>query len=850
MGPRDLPIFGIEAEIVSNLRKTPRLIVTAPTGSGKSTQIPQILLDDGLAPRGEIVVLQPRRLAARMLAARVARERNTPLGGEVGYQIRFENCASAQTRIRYITEGILLAWLQNDPRLQHVAAVLFDEFHERHLFSDVSLARVYALQKTERPDLLLLVMSATLDTAPLEAYLAPCSAIRSEGRAYPVEIRYSENGAARRDADAAPLWEQAAREFERAVAAGARGDALIFMPGSFEIARTLDALASSPAARGWVRLPLHGELPNAQQDVAVATYDTPKVVVATNVAESSLTIEGVRLVIDSGLARVPRFDPHRGINTLHIEKISRASADQRSGRAGRTAPGLCIRLWSEQDHAGRPLHDEPEIKRLDLAEILLFLKASGVNDLSAFPWFEAPPPRFLERADGLLRDLGAFDERTGAITDLGRRMAAFPIHPRYSRMLLAAAEYRCVRAAALIAALTQARPILQRRRGSETQEAREDSLGADMHSDFFLQMRAWRYAERTGFDSAKCERLGIHAGAARQIPPLYRFFLNLAEREGLPIEDEPADDERIQKCVLAAFVDQLACREDRSTLRCRLVHRRRGELARESVVQHSPLIVASEIREIESPRGELNVLLTQTTAVKPEWLRELYPQDFSQSVTVEYDASARRVVAREQTLFRDLVLETKALPEPPADRAAQLLADEALKGRLPLKHWDHAVEQWILRVNALAAWRPELGIRPIEETARRGILEQICAGAASYKDIKDRPVWPALRRALTPQQQQALERDAPERVTLSNGRSAKVTYFTDRPPQISLRIQELYGVNETPMIASGRVSLVVQILAPNHRPVQVTQDLARFWREHYPRVKQELQRKYPKHEWR
>lgn len=849
MPTRDLPIFGIETEIVSNLRKNPRLIVTAPTGSGKSTQIPQMLLEHGFAEHGEIVVLQPRRLAARMLAARVARERGCSLGEEVGYQIRFENCTSPRTRIRYVTEGILLTRWQSDPLLRRVAAVLFDEFHERHLFSDVSLARVVALQRSARPDLLLMVMSATLDVKPLEEYLKPCAVARAEGSSYPVDIRYITDGISRRH-DETPVWDLAVHAFERATAAGAPGDALIFMPGAYEISRTLDALANSPAARGWVRLPLHGELPNADQDAAVASYDAPKVVVSTNVAESSLTISGVRLVIDSGLARVPRFDPHRGINTLYIEKISRASADQRAGRAGRTAPGVCIRLWSERDHAARPAHGEPEIKRLDLSEIILLLKASGVEDFASFPWFEPPAPLFLERAETLLRDLGALDARTGALTDLGRRMAAFPVHPRYARLLLAAAEYGCVRTAALIAALTQGRPILLGRRRSETREARDDLLGNQLSSDFFLQMRAWQYAQRVNFDPTKCKRLGIHAGAARQIAPLYRYFLNLAEREGLPIETEPADDERVQKCILAAFVDQLACREDRSTLRCRLVHRRRGEIARGSVVQHSPWVVASEISEIESSHGELNVLLTQVTAVQPPWVRELYPQDFSEAVAVEYDPASRRVIARRQILFRDLVLESKTLPEPPVEAAAQILADEILRGRLTLKHWDHAVEQWILRVNLLAMWRPELGMQPIDQEVRRRILGDICRGGFSYQDIKDRPVWPVLHGRLTPAQHQALERDAPERVTLSNGRQARVTYFPDRPPQISLRIQELYGVTETPRIAAERVPLVIQILAPNHRPVQVTQDLARFWREHYPRIKQEYQRKYPKHEWR
>lgn len=850
MVSRDLPIFGIESEIISNIRKTRRLVVTAPTGSGKSTQIPQMLLDHGLCGEGDIVILQPRRLAARLLAARVARERNTALGDEVGYQIQFDKCASPRTRIRFITEGILLTRLQNDPRLEGTTVVIFDEFHERHLFSDVTLARVLLLQQSVRPELMLLVMSATLDTAPLEKYLAPCAILRATGQTHPVEIRYLSRPSSPRMVEREPpVWTLAARAFERAVAEGAQGDALIFMPGSYEIAQTLRELDHIPAARGWIRLPLHGELPNAAQDAAVSKYDQPKIVVATNVAESSLTIEGIRLVIDSGLARVPRFDPHRGINTLYIEKISRASADQRAGRAGRTAPGLCLRLWDERDQAARPLYDEPEIKRLDLAEIMLLLKSSGVKDLQAFPWFEPPPPRFIERAETLLRDLGAIDDR-GELTDLGRRMAAFPLHPRYSRLLLAAAEYRCVRAAAAIAALTQGRPILTRSAAAEIRETREMFLGDAAASDFFLLIRAWRYAENAGFDTAKCRRMGIHAAAAHQVLPLYRYFLNLAERQGLPIEENPPEEESIQKCILAAFADQLACREDQGTLRCRLIHGGRGEIARSSVAQKYSLVVASEISEIESPRGDLTVLLTQVTAVRPEWLRELYPNDFSEEVVVEFDPAAKKVVARKETRFRDLTLERRTLPEPPPQAAARLLAEEILSGRLALKHWDHAVEQWILRINTLARWCPELGFTPFDETARRQVIENLCQGAVSYKDIKDRTVWPALRAWLAPEQALHLEQHAPHRVVLSNGRSARVTYFADRPPQIALRIQELFGVNSVPVIAMGRIPLVVQILAPNQRPVQVTQDLSNFWKEHYPRIKQELQRKYPKHEWR
>jgi ATP-dependent helicase HrpB len=374
------------------LQRSRRIILTAPTGSGKSTQVPQMLLDLGALGSGKAVILQPRRLATRLLAKRVAEERGVPLGGEVGYQIRFESVCGPATRIHFETEGILLRQMLSQPDLPGVSAILFDEFHERHVYGDVTLAQALHLQKTTRPDLLLVVMSATLDTRLLQPYLAPCELVHSEGRTFPVEI---EHLAKPLHPDRDTPWDAAAAAYERATRAGQNpGDALIFMPGAYEIQRTLDALRQTDAAKGALLLPLHGELPPHDQDAAVARYDRKKIVVATNVAETSLTIDGVRLVIDAGLARVARFDPWRGINTLLIENISRASADQRAGRAGRTAPGHAVRLWTENEHAGRAAHDLPEIKRVDPSEILLTLKALGVRDVETYPWLEPPePPR-------------------------------------------------------------------------------------------------------------------------------------------------------------------------------------------------------------------------------------------------------------------------------------------------------------------------------------------------------------------------------------------------------------------------------------------------------------------------
>src|SRR5918995_6393498 len=602
----ELPICEIEQRLLEALKTQKRLVLTAPTGSGKSTRVPQMLLDGGLLQTGRVAVLQPRRLPTRMLATWVARTRGVKLGGEVGYQMRLDNVTSAGTRICYLTEGVLLRRMLADPDLGGVSAIVFDEFHERHLFSDIILARALQIQETTRPDLIIVVMSATLDVGAVQSYLLPCALLSSQGRAYPVTIEYLS-----KPAREIRVWELAVRELQHLVGEHRQGDVLVFMPGTYEIARTVRA-ARDALGDQFLVFPLHGELPPAEQDAAVASYSRRKIIVATNVAESALTIDGVRLVIDSGLARIPRYDPYRGINTLLVEKISRAAADQRAGRAGRTAPGHCSRLWTAHDQGARPAQELSEVKRLDLSEVILTLKASGVNDVKTFRWLEAPDHRALERAELLLADLAAIDGTTGAITALGRRMLAFPVHPRYARMLLAAQDYGCVRPVALIAALTQGRDLLVRRQAKQAADARDDLFGDETESDFFVLMRAWRYAERHGYHIERCRRLGVHAQATRQVGPLFEQFLRIAAAEGLDIREKPVANAAVQRCVLVGFADHLAKRLDAGSLRCELVHGRRGVLARDSVVK-APLFVASEVREVESGGGSrdrtLNVVL-------------------------------------------------------------------------------------------------------------------------------------------------------------------------------------------------------------------------------------------------
>jgi ATP-dependent helicase HrpB len=808
----------------------------------------------------------------------------------------------------------------DDPKLRGVSVLIFDEFHERHLYGDITLARALDLQEQHRPDLNLIVMSATLDAELLGNYMSSrrgelhepptllsetgrrvtppsefgCSILSSEGCVFPVENEYAAQPGY---TDKRPVWEQAAEAFSHYVGSGGEGDVLVFMPGGYEISQTIEAIRHTSESKGFILLPLHGELSPKDQDAAVARYGQRKVVVSTNVAETSLTIDGIRLVIDSGLARIPRYDPYRGINTLLIEKISQSSADQRTGRAGRTAPGVCMRLWSREEHGHRLVQELPEIKRLDLAEVVLTLKAAGVEDLRKFRWLESPNEQSLVHAEELLLDLGALhimaqvsppvnETHIGRIsehrpevcatqiTPIGRKMLAFPLHPRYSRMLLAAHEYGCVHQACLVAALTQGRDLLLRNVDRDTNSLREDLLGEKASSDFWILMRAWTYAAQNQFRLDACRRLGIHAVTARQVGPLLGQFIRIAKAEGLDVKPREVKDEALQKCILIGFSDRVARRLDQGTLRCEMVHNRRGVLARESVVsryldssssrresaltsggKNEPayagcygLFVAAEVREVEG--REVNTILSLATAIEVDWLRELYPEDLESSLHVQFDSTAKRVQAAELVKFRGLALSAKRVEPPPADMAARLLADEIIAGRLPLPNWDHGVEQWLLRLRLLCQHCPELQLPPITEDDRRHIIGQLCHGAVSYKDIKEREVKPVVMSWLSEPQRGLLDKHAPERLTLANGRTPKVAYEATGTPYISLRIQELYDVTQTPKIALGRVPVLVHILTPGMKPIQITQDLASFWREHYPRIKSELQRKYPKHLWR
>jgi len=846
-----LPVHEIAEALGAAMARNakPRVLLKAPTGSGKSTAVPGMLLDAGIT--GKILVIEPRRMAARLLAGWVARQRRATLGHEVGYAVRFDTRYRNDSRIIYMTDGVFQRWIQDDPQLGGVGAVVFDEFHERRLAVDVALARCLDLQDTLRPELRLVVMSATLETAGLADFLAPAVALEAGGRRFPVEVLYRPERPPANDRRGGPprevpVWERMAAVCKEAIAMPEPGNILMFLPGTHEIRKTIEALENSSISRGWDVFPLFSALPPAAQEAAISPGPRPKIIVATNVAETSLTIDGVRTVIDCGLARIASFEPRRGINTLLIRKISRAAADQRTGRAGRTAPGRCFRLWSEPDHARRAEFEAPEVHRVDLGEAVLLLKAAGVREVRNFRWLDAPTEESLGRAERLLHDLGALDA-AGALTDEGRKMASLPLEPRFSRLMLAGHEHGCVAETAFIAAAVQGEGIFTGKRGGV---GRKDFIFAGDGTDFAGEWRAFDSAAAMNFDPGRTAPLGIMARGAREVAQGFERLLALAKRFGWEARavDFQANREPVGKAVLAAFSDQLAIRFSQGTLACRLVGNRRGKLDEESCVKSAPAFVAAEITEVEA--REVIVHLRRATAIDPAWLAELFPEDLSASDGVAYDEVRRRVVARKETRFRDLVLEAKESDHGiNLDQAADILAERVLSGELVLKNWDDSVTQWTARLGSLGIWLPELGMPGWSDEDKAAAIAQICHGAVSYKEIKEANVWRVLREWLSAAQRAALDSYCPERIDLANGQSAKVTYELGKDPWIAIRVQHLFGVWETPMIGNGRVPVLVHILGPSQRPWQMTKDLRNFWSTGYPQMKKEIAGRYPRHPW-
>jgi ATP-dependent helicase HrpB len=838
------------------------VVIEAPPGAGKTTRVPPALHAAGLAGAGEVVVLEPRRLAARLAARRVAEELGERPGETVGWQVRFEEVAGPRTRIRYVTEGLLTRRLLAEPSLPGVGAVVLDEFHERHLQGDLALALLRRLQRTCRPDLRLVAMSATLDAAPVARYLGAPS-LRSEGRRFEVAVEYlSAEDAARQGAR---LEDEVARAVKRLHRDGAVGDVLVFLPGAAEIRRARDALAAFAGSAGVDVLPLHGDLPPDEQDRAVRPGRRRKVILSTNVAETSVTIEGVVAVVDSGLARVASHSPWSGLPTLEVRKISRASAAQRAGRAGRTAPGRALRLYTRHDHDARPEFDVPEVLREDLSETLLALSAFGAD---GFEWFEAPPPAALDAARTLLARLGALDARS-APTAIGQSMLRVPGHPRQARLLVEAAARGAADEGALLAALLGERDLRDRR------ALEGAALPPTGPSDLLELAHVFEEAARARFDPDRLRRMGVNAGAAQAVERARRQLARVARGlpratgRSAPAEREAVHPERraaataaarsrrvedaLVAATLAAYPDRVARRRAPGTEEIVLAGGGSARLDPASVVREAPLLVAVDAEERKGDRrpgargAEVRVRIA--SAVTQELLLDLFPDALRYDEAVAWNAGAERVDASERLLYDDLVLEETRAPRADPERVAALLAEQALARGPRAFAEEGALDRLVARIAFAAGHAPDAGLVALGEAELAAALRDLCAGRRSFAELREADLPGALLDRQGPRARAALDKLAPERVTLPGGRTARIHYEAGKPPWVQSRLQDFFGMAAGPTVAGGRVALVLHLLAPNQRAVQVTTDLAGFWDRHYPSIRRELMRRYPRHSW-
>lgn len=851
----DFPITPLLPEIRASLEATPRLVLEAPPGAGKTTQVPLALLDAPWLAGRKIVMLEPRRIAARAAAHFMARQLGEEVGQSVGYRIRFESRVSAATRIEVVTEGILTRLIQSDPELAGIGAIIFDEFHERHLAGDLGAALALDVQATLRPDLRLLVMSATLDGERIATWLdAP--RISSPGRSFPVHNEYPPARAQERlEHHLARVTKQALEEND--------GDVLVFLPGRREIARAqavLEPLLTSPAsetesvgrdssrpsARVGLKpdlqpnlhrvggegmrieiVPLHGELSLAEQQYALApaepgrfdglTAGTRRIVLATNVAESSVTLPGIRAVIDAGLAREPRFDPNSGFTRLETVAISQASADQRAGRAGRVAAGVAYRLWPQ----GKRLEPSrgAEIMQAELSGLALELAAWGSD---ALPWLDAPPPGALAQARDLLMQLGALDA-DGRIAAVGRRMLELGATPRLAAAALRAPDNLRALVADLLALMDARSPL----RGEQT---RSDDFRARVAA-----LHAWRDRRHHGADAGAL-------AAIEQASKGWRRRLDVrSAASGVP------DSHAVGNLLRHAFPDRIAHRDEANPLRYTLANGRGARLPDNTTLLGEPWLVAIDLR-FEARDS----LILAAAPLDPRELERDDAQRFARVRTLHWNDARDAVEAFEEHRYGAIVLDRRSVPVQAEDAMPALLAAIRSKG-LDALPWSEAARRLRLRMQALRGWMPELGLPDVSDAHLLATLDDWLApfllGKRKLDALSAEELSQALASLFDHAQRQTLDAQAPDALVVPSGQTRRLDYAPDAPPVLAVKLQELFGLADTPRVAGGRVPVTLHLLSPAGRPIQVTQDLRGFWERTYPEVKKELKGRYPRHPW-
>lgn len=833
-----LPLDLAWPEILKCLKEHSNLVLVAEPGAGKTTRFPPLLLKSGLIdPSKNVLMLEPRRLAARAAASRIADEQGWSVGAEVGYQVRFENKTSAQTKLKILTEGLLTRLLQTDPELQGTGAILLDEFHERSQHTDLALGILSELQQLTRPDLRLIVMSATLDAEKVAKYLGDCPIVRVPGRTYPVTVHH---GTRPLSLESGPtLFDRVSESVLNIVEgrAPSEGDLLVFLPGTREIRGVRERIQDRAARAGYETVELHGSLSLEEQDRAIKKDRSrfeKKIVLSTNIAETSLTLDGIGTVIDSGLARVSRFDA-AGFSRLQLSRISLASATQRSGRAGRQGPGISHRLWSKIDEASMPDFEQPEILRTDLTEPLMTLLAQGVRDPESFSWFETPPPQALRAALTTLDELGFRDPKTGELSSDGKLALKLPLPVRPARLVLEAARIGQARLGAELAALLTEKDIVLRSYSGQ--------------------------ADRSGFESDVLVRLHkLHDTSARDVDRIGKQICLKAadqiERIARGLNFGPSrtwangldQDEVALKLVLLGYPDRICRRRRAGEKPARMIGGKGVRLAPFSSVEQSEFFISLD--SMEPPPGapgiKNEVLISLASRIDRKWVEEFFAPHLRPTSTLVFDDTTRSVVEQSALCLRDLPMTEPRIKKPNVDDAHAVLVKECLA------NWDiwfasrDDLKSLVDRVQFLKDNGLDVSL---DDDFKTAFLEEACFGSTKLDEVLAKNLSEIAHRHLTPEITSALRKEAPSQIEVPSGSSIKIQYPEARAPFIEVRIQEIFGWTESPRLASGRVSLQLHLLGPNYRPVQVTSDLASFWRTGYLEVRKELRLRYPKHSW-
>ena len=805
-----LPIDPLLPELARVVAERHVAVLQAEPGAGKTTRVPLALLPT----HGELWVVEPRRMAALLAAKHVARELGEQAGQTVGYRVRLDERVGPQTRIVYATDGLLLRRLLADPQLRGIDTVVLDEFHERRLAGDLLAGLLWRLQQTTRPDLRLVLMSATLDTAAVATFLGGAPVLHATGRMFPVDVTFAAQ------VDQRPVEDQVKSAVLRVLEEGLDGDVLVFLPGSPEIRRCERALSAMAQHHDLAIRPLHGSLPLDEQERAIAPERQRKLVLATNIAETSVTLPRVVVVIDSGLARVAKHAAWSGVASLQLARVSQASATQRAGRAGRVRAGRCIRLYTRHDHDTRPAFDTPEVRRADLADALLWLGALGLP-VDAPVWLDPPEPAQWTQAQTLLTDLGAW--AAGALTPLGREMARLPLHPRLARLVLAGAALGVADEATTLAAILSD--------GGTLPEGQTETRGAHGWSDLAVLLERHKRGQDPG---------------ARQVAQVARQLrAQVSDRVARPAHV----DDALAHAVLLAHPDRVARRRQAGSVDVELAGNRPAKLDARSQATEPEWLVAVDVDERRDGKGA-QTTVRLAVGIDAAALLDLPGDAVTTLERLFWHPQRQRVMAEEKMLYRGLALDTTTVQAKPSPAAGVLVRQALQAGGLDSALDPETWQRLAARVDFLKTQGVEL---PDAQTLLETTLTDVCAAVTSLAEVREADLLTQVREHLRPladgRALTLLEQWAPESTQLPGGRKVRIHYVPGQPPWLESRLQDFFGQADGPRVADGRVPVVLHLLAPNMRPVQVTSDLAGFWTRHYASVKKELSRRYPRHPW-